>query len=137
MPYASGAFLFPVTGGVMPFARKEDHNAYIKGYLKRRYDERWPIAVKMLGGRCVECGATERLEFDHIDPRSKRFEIADKLAQYAWPHIMVELAKCQLLCNTCHIAKSRGGVAATRRRLTAASTRWLYAPAGSSPTHAP
>ena len=98
----------------MPFARKEDHNNYLKRYLKQRYDERWPIAVKMLGGQCVECGATERLQFDHIDPRHKSFEIADRLAQYAWPRIMVELAKCQLLCERCHIEKGKADTVAGR-----------------------
>ncbi len=104
----------------MPFARKEDHNNYLKQYLKQRYDERWPIVVKMLGGKCVECGATDRLQFDHIDPRSKRFEIADKLAQYAWPRLMAELSKCQLLCFDCHIEKSKIDRPATRRRRAAA-----------------
>ena len=82
-------------------------NEYMRIYLKRRYDARWPIAVKILGGRCVECSATDRLQFDHIDPRSKSFKIADKIAQYAWPRIMAEIAKCQLLCFDCHVEKSK------------------------------
>jgi len=37
----------------------------------------------MLGGRCVRCGATEDLEFDHIDPSTKRFTISGGLSK-AW-----------------------------------------------------
>ena len=102
----------------MPFKDKSRRDDYMRGYmqqyLKRRYDERWPIAVNLLGGQCVQCGATERLQFDHIDPRDKRFEIADRLAQYAWPRLMVELSKCQLLCERCHIAKGKADTDAGR-----------------------
>lgn len=90
----------------MPHAARENYNQYIRNYLKRRYDRRHPIAIKLLGGKCVVCNSTERLQFDHIDHSKKVFDIADRLAQYTWKRILPELAKCQLLCFECHLNKS-------------------------------
>ena len=64
------------------------------------------ILIEKLGGKCVECCCTEALEFDHIDPTTKSFNIA---AGYTKPKevLLAEVAKCQLLCNKCHIEKTR------------------------------
>ena len=64
------------------------------------------ILLEKLGGKCAECGSTEALEFDHIDPASKSFNIS---AGYHKPKEVLEneLAKCQILCNKCHIEKSK------------------------------
>jgi 5-methylcytosine-specific restriction endonuclease McrA len=91
----------------MPFKYTEDRNNYFRTYLKQRYEERMALAIAMLGGQCVECGAGEDLQIDHINPLHKSFSVADKIAQYAWPKIEAELKKCQLLCITCHGKKSR------------------------------
>ena len=64
------------------------------------------ILIEKLGGKCVECGCTEALEFDHIDPSTKSFNIA---SGYTKPKdiLLEEVAKCQLLCNKCHVEKSK------------------------------
>ena len=64
------------------------------------------ILLQKLGGKCVECGCTETLEFDHIDPSTKSFNIA---AGYTKPKKVLdeELAKCQLLCVSCHREKTK------------------------------
>lgn len=64
------------------------------------------ILIEKLGGKCVECGSAKALEFDHIDPSTKSFNIA---AGYTKPKevLLAEVAKCQLLCNKCHIEKSK------------------------------
>jgi hypothetical protein len=64
------------------------------------------ILIEKLGGKCVECGCTETLQFDHIDPSTKSFNIS---AGYLKPKEVLEeeLSKCQLLCNKCHIEKSK------------------------------
>lgn len=64
------------------------------------------ILLEKLGGKCVECGSTEALEFDHIDPSTKSFNIS---AGYHKPKEVLEneLSKCQILCNKCHIQKSK------------------------------
>jgi hypothetical protein len=64
------------------------------------------ILLEKLGGKCAECGSTESLEFDHIDPATKSFNIS---AGYHKPKEVLEneLSKCQILCNKCHIQKSK------------------------------
>jgi hypothetical protein len=32
--------------------------------------------IEMLGGKCARCGSAESLEFDHIDPSTKKFTIS-------------------------------------------------------------
>jgi 5-methylcytosine-specific restriction endonuclease McrA len=60
---------------------------------------------EMLGGKCVRCGATSDLEFDHVDRHTKSFTIGSR-AMSRWDGLLVELAKCQLLCRPCHIEKT-------------------------------
>lgn len=64
------------------------------------------ILIEKMGGKCVECGCTKELEFDHIDPSTKSFNIT---AGYSKPKelLLEELSKCQLLCVSCHREKTR------------------------------
>jgi hypothetical protein len=64
------------------------------------------ILTEKMGGKCVKCGCTEALEFDHIDPTTKSFNIS---AGYHKPMEVLEeeLAKCQLLCVSCHREKTK------------------------------
>jgi 5-methylcytosine-specific restriction endonuclease McrA len=78
----------------------------MRQYMKDRYYERKAQAVALLGGKCVRCGAVEDLEFDHIDPASKSLVIGKRLAGLSEVRLVEELKKCQLLCSTCHQAKS-------------------------------
>jgi 5-methylcytosine-specific restriction endonuclease McrA len=91
-------------------------------YRKSRYGEMIERAVHHLGGCCAHCGSDVELEFDHIDPQTKSFEITSRTC-LSWERIAEELAKCQLLCSICHKVKSdtegqvpHGGGAAGRRR---------------------
>lgn len=52
---------------------------------------------------CVYCYATEGLTLDHIDPKTKSFEIHWSMAA---AKIQKELAKCQVLCWPCHQDKT-------------------------------
>jgi 5-methylcytosine-specific restriction endonuclease McrA len=97
------------------------YNQYMKEYLKSRYDERRAIAIRILGGRCVICNSTKDLQFDHIHNEQKSFDIADKLAQFAWSRILDELQKCQLLCFNCHVDKSAIEASERQRARYAAS----------------
>ena len=58
----------------------------------------------LLGNKCAVCGISEDLQFDHIDPSTKSFNITGFLYH---PDIMAELAKCQLLCKPHHLEKSK------------------------------
>ena len=67
--------------------------------------ERRGVAKYILGGKCVSCGSKKRLEFDHIDPATKLFNISECHAK-SWESFMDEVGKCQLLCRWCHVEKS-------------------------------
>lgn len=71
-----------------------------------RYQRNRERALSILGGWCVKCGATSDLQFDHVDPATKSFTISRALTRKPWQAVVQELAKCQLLCATCHKAKS-------------------------------
>lgn len=90
----------------------------------RRIDNRIR-AIELLGGKCVQCGYCDDidgLEIDHITPRSQdpesimasrkdgskyRRSFSNLLVGVSWERVEKELAKCQLLCGTCHSIKTR------------------------------
>ena len=90
----------------MPHKKREEYNAYLNAYMQRRYYERKKYGLEKLGGVCVECGETESLDFDHIDPTTKILAIG-KMWSVAWPRFVAELEKCQLLCQECHKIKTK------------------------------
>jgi 5-methylcytosine-specific restriction endonuclease McrA len=76
-------------------------------YTKKRCREFRVWAIESKGGCCVLCGNARiaELDFDHIDPSTKLFGIAQALShsQVEWE---AELEKCQLLCVECHSRKT-------------------------------
>ncbi len=74
--------------------------------MLRRYHRRRNKAVSDLGGKCKMCGSLERLEIDHIDSKSKSYNIAKILTSGSQKILDDELAKCQILCRKCHEEKS-------------------------------
>ena len=82
------------------------YNEYMADYMGRRYRERRANAIAKLGGQCVECGTTENLQIDHIDPATKSFDLGH-LWSVSIERYENELTKCQLLCEPHHIEKSR------------------------------
>lgn len=76
-------------------------------YMLDRYYRRKAIAIRVLGGECVKCGATKELEFDHIDPDTKISSIGKMLASASYEKLNSELKKCQLLCKKHHHEKTK------------------------------
>jgi 5-methylcytosine-specific restriction endonuclease McrA len=77
---------------------------------KAAYDFAWRVERKallidMLGGKCVDCGITVSLEFDHIDPRSKTFDVAGNLS-LKLETLINEANKCVLRCTICHAIRT-------------------------------
>lgn len=74
---------------------------------RQRRTERKAMAIMLLGGKCVECGSTERLEFDHIkNDRNGLSNLISQMFTSKMDRLLKELEKCQLLCKSCHIQKS-------------------------------
>lgn len=72
---------------------------------QRRNEKRRQLAFNVLGRRCVRCGSTDKLEFDHKNPAKKK----NKLSRF-WSapkdEFIKELLKCQVLCAKCHVEKT-------------------------------
>jgi DNA-binding transcriptional ArsR family regulator len=68
--------------------------------------------VEYKGGVCVECGYDSyygALEFHHLNPEEKDFEISKLKCLTFDKKVTNELDKCILLCNRCH-REVEGGV---------------------------
>lgn len=72
----------------------------------RHYQKCRAKYIEMLGGKCVSCGTNEGLTFDHIDPKTKLFNVSHRL-RWKEEKIIGEIRKCQLLCRSCHEEKNR------------------------------
>jgi len=95
----------------MSYKSREKRNAY----MRKRYHKKRLWAVQYLGGRCVCCGSIDNLEIDHINPDTKSFGL-NNLWSVAWARYVGELDKCQLLCRSCHLEKSKGEGSLTKNR---------------------
>ena len=54
---------------------------------------------------CVDCGEADILvlEFDHVDPSTKKSEVADlSRSGYSLDELQREIAKCEVRCIKCH-----------------------------------
>ena len=70
-------------------------------YKQRRID-----ALKVImGNKCISCGTSKNLEFDHINPKTKNFSITT-YAGASNQKFLREASKCQLLCKSCHSFKT-------------------------------
>lgn len=69
-------------------------------YLNQRRALLKEEAKQKLGGKCEICGTTENLEFDHIDPATKKHTIGNlNCSMESWWN---EVDKCRLLCKEHH-----------------------------------
>ena len=84
---------------------KAEYNAYMKSYMNDRWKKRRAKAEARLGGKCIVCGSTEELEFDHIDPSTKTTTIG-RASSMNDEKFWKEVDKCQLLCVVHHRSKT-------------------------------
>jgi 5-methylcytosine-specific restriction endonuclease McrA len=81
--------------------QKDDWYQQEKERVKTKERERRRLmresALEELGGKCVICGTTENLEFNHIDPYTKEREVSTKCGLRHKEHL-----KCELLCKKHH-----------------------------------
>ena len=73
--------------------------------MRNRYHQRKREAFEILGGKCIDCGSTEKLEIDHKDHNQKAFSV-NRMTSLSREKFLKELSKCVLRCNPCHIKKT-------------------------------
>ena len=72
--------------------------------LKSRSDNK-SKAIAYKGGCCERCGynkSKRALEFHHLDPSQKDFQISSSTSTRSWSLVKSELDKCIMLCANCH-----------------------------------
>ena len=72
---------------------------YVINFKQRKKIE----LVKYKGGECEKCGYNKcvaALEFHHLDPTKKEFEISGN--SYSLKRLKEEADKCILICSNCH-----------------------------------
>ena len=85
---------------------QEEFNARANEYMKARYRRRRNTAIERLGGICVDCGSSQRLEFDHVDPSLKEFNIGQCFTSMSKERLDQEVDKCVLRCIGCHSTRT-------------------------------
>ena len=76
-------------------------------YMAERRKTRRTTLIEMSGGKCIKCGSTDDLNFDHKDPKERTFRLTGDALDKAWKKVLEEWGKCQLLCRECHLEKTR------------------------------
>lgn len=77
------------------------------GEAKREYQRKWKAdrrAAWFSNKECVDCGAKNDLQLDHVDPESK---LDHKIWSWSWERILKEVAKCVVRCVPCHQIKTK------------------------------
>lgn len=82
----------------------------LEGDRKREYQREWIRARRaeyLEGKSCKVCGSKDNLEVDHIDASTKEIRVSALWSMSKEnPKRIKELAKCQVLCKPCHVAKT-------------------------------
>lgn len=81
------------------------NRAPIDARHKKKQREANKLYVRSLRetGHCVDCGDTERLEFDHLPEFKKHMDISTLVSKHSSRlAIDTELNKCVLRCHDCH-----------------------------------
>lgn len=74
---------------------------------KERYRRFKQQCVDYKGGKCCKCGYNSclaALEFHHLNPEGKDFNISAVPTKKMTQKVMDELDKCELVCSNCHRA---------------------------------
>lgn len=95
LPVRVGSFTHFLS--LMPYKDKNKQNAYQLARMKARR-EKWIIE----NGPCKKCGSEDYLQMDHINPSQK---VSHRIWSWSEARVLIELAKCQVLCRSCNIAK--------------------------------
>ena len=81
-----------------------DNPQYYKDKSDRVRAERRQWLLENVGDSCSECGSTENLEFDHINPALKTNRVS--FHSMGLSTIKEQVDNIQTLCHDCHVKKS-------------------------------
>lgn len=82
----------------MGYANPERQRAYQRRWLQKRR-EAWIED----NGPCAKCGSWDDPQVDHVDPGTK---VSHNVWSWSKARREAELAKCQVLCSSCHFKKT-------------------------------
>lgn len=82
----------------MPYADPGRQRQFNREWIARRR------AAWLADKCCAWCGSRQDLELDHVDPTVK---VTHNVWSWTQARREVELAKCQVLCQRCHLVKTR------------------------------
>ena len=85
---------------------REENKEKMREERREHHKEKRAHCIEYLGGKCVVCGTTHNLQFDHIKRETKKYTIGRRIHQ-PFTIIKEELDKCQLLCYDCHKIKTK------------------------------
>jgi len=96
----------------MPYKNKED---LYKKQKEIRIRNRTFLMDYLKKHPCISCGESDLrvLEFDHIDPTTKKESVSKMVSSkhYSIKRIEEEISKCQVLCANCHRKKTHTDLA--------------------------
>ena len=82
-----------------------DRAEYMRMAVKRRRKNLREMARTSKGNKCIICGYNKcqrALNFHHIDPSKKEFDLSSRGLTRSWEKIKNEIEKCVLVCANCH-----------------------------------
>lgn len=92
----------PCTTGIN--TESKNYNAWLRREKLRQYVYNW-----LATHPCVDCDETRipTLQFDHIDPSLKRFNITEAVRRrVGLKTLQIEINKCEVRCANCHAIKT-------------------------------
>lgn len=101
--------------GETPFVREGSgyyrcKRCRVEATVRRRHRLK-RILVEEAGGKCILCGysrCVRALEFHHLDPEEKEFELGYRGCTRSLASLRAEAGKCALLCSNCHAEVEAG-----------------------------
>lgn len=82
----------------MPYKDKSKQRDYQRRWIQDRRTQ------FLRDHMCCLCGKSSKLELDHIDPKQK---VSHRIWSWSAKKRVSEISKCQILCEACHMAKTR------------------------------
>jgi hypothetical protein len=74
--------------------------------LSRYYEEKRELINRSKMMPCKDCGIQYNpwiMQFDHLDPKNKKFTIGGgKISSFNLEEVREEISKCEVVCSNCH-----------------------------------